>query len=197
MPNWCYTQYAVTGEQKSLKDFYNKIVLYTSKPRWDDSPVEPYQFGKNWLGNILTGFGIGNMEGCRGEILSVYLTDEALFFDTETAWCPSPEVISGIISENYSDDSGVPKLYYYYLSEEPGWGLFINTDTEHRFFKTVYLLDDGDNICEYIDADEIDEFCDRFRDEYGLIGNTPEELVAAYNAREPENELWLYHFEEG
>lgn len=182
-----------------LKAFHEKLILFTSKPRWDDRPVKEYEVGNDWLGNILLGF-LGSAESykCRGTISGIGV-DEAyslVTFSTQTAWAPMTDMWDAIIESCFSDECGRPQLSYVYVAEEPNMDIFINTDINHEIFKEMYLLDDGDSFYEYVGADEVDEFCDRFRDEYNLTGETIEELVESYNQTHKDCEIELHKFEE-
>ena len=57
-------------------------------------------------------------------------------FQTETAWSPNVDVFRKIISDKYGED-----LDMEYCSEEPGVGIYINTDEEGFFFTDRYYLD--------------------------------------------------------
>ena len=57
-------------------------------------------------------------------------------FQSESAWSPNVGVFRKIISDKYGEE-----LDMEYCSEEPGVGLFINTDEEGFFFTDRYYLD--------------------------------------------------------
>ena len=57
-------------------------------------------------------------------------------FQTETAWSPNVDVFRKIISDKYGEE-----LDMEYCSEEPGVGIYINTDEEGFFFTDRYYLD--------------------------------------------------------
>ena len=50
MPNWCFTSYVVTGEEKEVCDLYEKMLSLEER---EESLVEN-GFGKSWLGNLVT-----------------------------------------------------------------------------------------------------------------------------------------------
>lgn len=195
MPNWCYSEYAFTGPKIALEDLHEKINRYTSKPRYDGSEVKHYCFGRFWLSNIVGGFGLDpEQERCRGEVFDINLTDEALFVSTETAWSPMPTMWENILEKHYADDNGVPYVSFVFAAEEPGMCIYVNTDTEHWFFREKYLLSDNNKIQEYVNADEVAEICDWLRVTYHLEGENLEELVTAYNAKGPKDHLFLHEF---
>ena len=57
-------------------------------------------------------------------------------FQTESAWSPNVDVFRKIISDKYGEDLDMD-----YCSEEPGVGIYINTDEEGFFFTDRYYLD--------------------------------------------------------
>ena len=64
MPNWCFTSYVVTGEEKEVCDLYEKMLSLEER---EESLVEN-GFGKSWLGNLVTLLGGDwNTIYCRGE----------------------------------------------------------------------------------------------------------------------------------
>ena len=114
MPNWCTTSYVFRGKENEIKDFYNKIKSFISKER------VPNDFGNNWLGNIVDGFGFNYDEiPCRGHIDYFPETeeDDRLELSTETAWYPMTEMWDKIIEKYY------PSITYVLISEECGMGI--------------------------------------------------------------------------
>ena len=66
---------------------------------------------------------------------------------TETAWNTHVEVFSKIIQERFDN-----QISMVHCSEEPGCEIYINTDTEGRFFSDQYHLDfciNGEYVMEY------------------------------------------------
>ena len=115
MPNWCSTRINFYGDKAALSDFHDKIEKYTS------SSVKKSDFGNNWLGNIVLGFGL-TYDGdsgvcCRG---SLDFLDEAnengeFNIDTETAWVPMLRMWEKIIEKHYSDSNGDPLIFFDWL----------------------------------------------------------------------------------
>lgn len=54
---------------------------------------------------------------------------------TEAAWSPHTEDIDVLLSTPTYQD-----IQYVYTAEEPGMGIFINSDVNHRFLDTQYLI---------------------------------------------------------
>lgn len=157
MPNWCSTEYAFYGETEVVQDFAKKIKKYTDKELYKSD------FGATWLGNVLIGFGINTADDfengtniyCRGEITSVPDWEEDLneiHFFTWTAWTPMNKMWDIIIDKHYTDEEGFPKLFYSYLSEEPGCELYEKSDAVGIFQEKYVLTIDGCD--DYICSDE-------------------------------------------
>ena len=75
--------------------------------------------------------------------------DTSYYFiiQTETAWNTHAEVFSKIIQERFDN-----QISFVHCSEEPGCEIYINTDTERRFFTDQYHLDlciNGEYVMEY------------------------------------------------
>ncbi len=135
MPNWCTTSYVFRGDEKEIKDFYNKIKSFTSKERIQND------FGDFWLGNVVDGFGFDYNEiPCRG--LIDYFPDsqedtdpDRLELSTQTAWEPMTEMWNKIIEKYY------PSISYVFIAEEPGCELYINTDLTGEDFSERFSID--------------------------------------------------------
>lgn len=160
MPNWCTTSYVFKGNENELKDFYNKIKSFMSKER------VPNDFGDNWLGNIADGFGFSYNEiPYRGSITYLNLDDvpERLELSTETAWYPMTEMWDKIIEKHY------PSITYVLIAEEPGMGIYINTDLTGDDFSTRFSVD-------FKLPPKYDPEC-----ENGFYADCEEELVEMFN----------------
>ena len=96
MPNWCYTDYAITGNYEQVKDLYLKIKSLSDNT---ESLLENV-FGKLWIGNLIYLLG-GNTENiyCRGEIIEpINYENESIRFTVMSAWCEFDEVRNFIIT---------------------------------------------------------------------------------------------------
>ena len=84
----------------------------------------------------------------------------------ETAWGPLPEVWN-LMAEKYN-------LSYVYCSEECGCAVYVNTDSEGRFFSDRYILDYFDVEHLGLDADTMSKFGKLLKDiiAYPLYFNT-------------------------
>ena len=170
MPNWCSTTFSFyhngTKEgEAALADLHDKIEEYTKEP----SRVKN-GFGPKWLGNVADGFGIDwNTVECRGEIIDITDVENdggyrAFRVYTETAWGPMPDMWEEIIGQRYQD-----QIMFEYIAEEPGNGVFINTDCEGIFFPDRYRAekeDDDEFYEEYFTSDEeLEKF---LKEKYGI-----------------------------
>ena len=101
MPNWCYSDYAFTGNVDEIPNFHDKLISLTSKE------CVPSGFGNSWLGNIVDGFGFNYNEiPCRGEVDYISdigeCCDENEFYITvHTAWEYKNEMWDKIIAKYY------------------------------------------------------------------------------------------------
>ncbi len=189
MPNWCCTSYAFYGDKATLNDFYAKLKLFTSKSRWDDRPVGKYEFGSNWLGNIVMGFGFNpNDVYCRGLITDFELCDDHVSVGTETAWSPMNEVWDAITNKYYRGN----KLQYVYIAEELGCDFTVNTDVNGWFFDERILIDDGDGIYEYFSDEE--SALRWLNNEFGFSEKTLQDAVKKYNESHENLEINVHYF---
>ena len=141
MPNWCYTKYCFYGDSAAIKTLGKDIKRFTSKNYREND------FGKNWLGNVLLGYGFayeGNSFSFRGSILDMEEGKDCLFLSTETAWAPMPEMWDAIFEKHFKAEDETILISYVFLSEEPGCALYVNTDMSGQIFPERYLLELGE-----------------------------------------------------
>lgn len=129
MPNWCYTNIIFHGDKTEIEDFRSKV------DGWTNKILRPSDFKESWLGNVLTGAGLGdridaeeNGLRCRGSVGYVgeveYGEDEAYFnVETETAWVPMMKMWVEVIKT-----LGYKTIGFGYQSEEPGCELYVVHD---------------------------------------------------------------------
>ena len=189
MPNWCYTEYAVTGNQGQVEDLYQKIKSLNDNPK---SLLEN-GFGKLWMGNLVYLLG-GDTEFiyCRGEIIDpISYEDGTLKFTVMSAWAELNEVRSFI--------KGVyPETRIYFIAEECGCDCYVTNDKEKLFFREHYILDIiGEETFYYSEIEEVLEHASELN---GKIINTKEELVDSLEEYEElmqeENPDYLIAFHE-
>lgn len=143
MPNWCFTNYVITGDEAEVSDLYEKL---SSLPERED--VVENDFGKLWLGNVVGLFG-GDYEKiyCRGSIsgdIERHNPTE-IHFITETAWSDMSEVWDFVLKQ-------YPSLKYYYQAEESGCCYYATNDAEGKYFPERYIVDQWDKGTEYFDT---------------------------------------------
>ena len=125
MPNWCYTNITINGNENDLKVF-NKLL-----DQWTSRDYMKNGFGHNWLGNIVLGSGIGTVDinpetdiRCRGVITQKQLCDDMLDIQTETAWGPMLDMWVKLV-EKFIPDADIT-----YAAEEGGCGIFCTNDPD-------------------------------------------------------------------
>ena len=190
MPNWCFTSYVVTGEEKEVCDLYEKM---RSLEEREESLVEN-GFGKSWLGNLVTLLGGDwNTIYCRGDWSDLTKDDDngALRFDTETAWCDADETIA-FLQEKY------PNLEFYFIAEEPGMGYYATNDTAGEYFPQRYTVLPYDSGEEYqYEEGEEQAFFDEITNLTGCKVNSFEEVEKAvheYNEQHEDEEIYVKIF---
>ena len=190
MPNWCFTSYVVTGEEKEVCDLYEKMLSLEER---EESLVEN-GFGKSWLGNLVTLLGGDwNTIYCRGDWSDLEKDDDngALRFDTETAWNDPDEVVT-FLQEKY------PSLEFYFITEEPGMGYYATNDTAGEYFPQRYTITPYDCGEEYqYEEGEEQEF---FKEIENLTGckvtnfEEVEKAVCDYIEKHEDEEFYLKIF---
>ena len=170
MPNWCSSTFVfyhngTKAGETALEDLHGKILEYTKAP----SRVKN-GFGPKWLGNVVDGFGIDwNTVECRGEIIDASDVEDdsgrrAFRVYTETAWGPMPEMWWQIIDAMYPG-----LVHFVYMAEEPGNGVFVNTDSAGLFFPDRYraAVEDGEEFYEefFCSDEELEKF---LKEKYGI-----------------------------
>ena len=136
MPNWCYSKYAffTNDEDKSeLARLHKNLVDIIKTQSQKKNDFEP-----GWLGKVAMKHGFDwEQISCRGYIeeLGEYEPGDSYFtLSGETAWGPTDDLWEAVI-EQYKGISFV------YVAEEPGNGVYINTDTDGVYFTDRFLMD--------------------------------------------------------
>lgn len=156
MPNWCFTNYAIYGDEKPLRSLYNKMKRLEKRKE----SLLPNGFGKNWLGNLVKRLG-GNPNSvyCRGDWTNLKFDHEdgfpVLRFDTQTAWSRMDEVESLI--ESYHEDRG-EQVSIFFLSEELGNGIFETNDEKGDVFPEQVIVDDEEVEMNYFTEEAAIEY---------------------------------------
>ena len=136
MPNWCFSKYAffTTNENKDeLLRLHTNLSAIMETPSEIENGSEP-----GWLGKVAIKHGLDwEKISCRGSIehLEDYEPGSSFFtLDCDTAWTPMDELWEAVIAQYEG-------LSYVYIAEEPGMGIFVNTDTEGIYFPEKYLME--------------------------------------------------------
>lgn len=134
MPNWCDTTYKCVGDPKEVRALH-KVLKYIDRRK---TTIVRNDFGKWWLGNLVTKLG-GKWEDycCRGEITGYSFDGDVLEITQYTAWCEQ-EGVHRIIQEKF------PGIKVYYREEEPGGEVYYTNDTTGSYFPEAYFLDSYD-----------------------------------------------------
>lgn len=177
MPNWCFSSYVATNDEKAVCDLYEKMKSLEERK---ESLVEN-GFGKRWLGNLVSLLG-GDWKTvyCRGEWSDLEKDDDngALRFNTISAW-GDPDQTIAFLKKYY------PNLEFYFIAEESGMGYYATNDADGEFFPERYYFSLPDDPEPYLyEEEELDDF---LRDVGKFVGrkiNTVEEAqkaILAYN----------------
>ena len=157
MSNWCMTTIKIYNENKvKLEELEKSLNKWTSKNYMDND------FGKNWLGNIVIGAGLGivsqdkkelitNLD-CYGSLCYMELDENCLWIETETAWKPMFQLWLKLL-EKYLPDGEI--IYY---AKEIGNAIYCSNDTQYKDLYCVQF-EDIDNISKIIGYD-IEDFMD-------------------------------------
>lgn len=145
MSNPAFMSVCFEGQKKELKSLYGKMkrLQEREKPLVENS----FYYPQRWLGNLVTRLG-GNWHKvyCRGEWSELELTENYLYFFTETAWQP-PFRLLKLIQEVY------PSLTFYFSTEGDDWDAYLTNDKDGRYFTSRFVLDMEPDI-EYFDTIE-------------------------------------------
>lgn len=147
MPNWCSNRFVIFGDKDEvLKCYLNWRSYLSEKPPF--KPIEN-SWNNNWIGNLFRGEGWSEVEvisgtiACRGGVDYLELQgddedgeDMRICLDTETAWGPNYDDMIKLIGRNYNS------LDLVMQSEEPGCEVYINTDTDGKYFTEKYMIED-------------------------------------------------------
>ena len=136
MANYCNNTIAIFGYDKGKLDSFRKLMVNAFR----DS-----RYGT--VRDFVIKCGYNKEEAIQftdGRDTFIDIDDEIaqkegiyyFYFQTESAWNPNIEVFTKIIREKFNNDFELE-----YCSEEPGMGIYINTDSEGFFFPDRYYLD--------------------------------------------------------
>ncbi len=188
MPNWCFTNYVLTGDNKELNALHGKMKRLQERK----TPLVPNGFGTSWLGCLVKRLGASpTAVWCRGNWSELQLSEdgETLRFNTETAWGRASEV-EDLIREKY------PSIGIYYLEEELGNGIFQTNDAEGKWFPDTIIIDDETDGMEYYTEKEALERISKLKGAEVSTWAEAKAFIEQYNetqeAAETEHRIWLH-----
>lgn len=153
MANYCSNSIAIYSyDKEKLDELYDLIVKFFNE-----------NSSNNSIRALVVACGYSNDEALKmtdGRDTIVDVDDEIsekerlyyFIFQTESAWNPNVDVFRKIISDKYGEELDIE-----HCSEEPGMGIFINTDEEGFFFTDRYYLNsciNGEYETEYFESRE-------------------------------------------
>lgn len=136
MANWCSNSLAIYGDRLQVEELFKDFEAAFKHTLY--------------LRNLIDYFDLdGRGLGCRGELWErPIMQDGAITFGCETAWGPYEDLWEEILKF-------YPALQYVFTAEEPGCEVYINSDTEGKFFTEKYRIESYDGeISEYLDSDD-------------------------------------------
>lgn len=147
MPNWCVTNYVITGDKKDIDDLYIKMKGLENR----EESLLPNGFGKTWLGNLVKLLGSNpDVLYCRGDWNSLKRdNDNTISFTTETAWARMTE-FEQLITSTYDE-----KVSIWFITEEPGFGIFETNDAKSLFFPDQFMMDHHKLGSDYMDEEQL------------------------------------------
>ena len=154
MPNWCNNSIAFYQEDGGNAMIY---AFYADIQKYQDYKDPETGNHSDWVGYWLQSNRVDTEKlYARGFFINCELNDDHVRVDMETAWAPLLEVWD-LMADKYD-------LSYVYIAEEPGCEVYVNTDTEGRFFTTRYMMNSFD--VEYLELDEetLSKFGERLRE---------------------------------
>ena len=178
MSNPAFMSVCLVGDRKQLRSLYGKMLRLQN--RREPLVANGFYYPKRWLGNLVVRLGADWREVyCKGTWDCLKLSNESLYFFTETAW-QAPFELLKLILKVY------PGLEVYFSAEGDGWDAYLTNDREGRFFTSRYELDmPPDN--DYYDT--IEKVAERISDYTGrCVAPTKEAVYAAIDAFDEEND---------
>jgi hypothetical protein len=124
MPNWCINNILFFGDRQNVAKLYED---------WDTALKTVSEGDDGWIGRLLIYKGIDpGKVYCRGSADCLEMQNNGLFVITADAWLP--------MFAFYDYVADLYGLQYVLMAEEPGNGIYINTDAEGRFFPERYIV---------------------------------------------------------
>ena len=114
MPNWCFAGVRVDGPKDKVRKLYH-IMKNLEEIK---EPLVENGFGTSWYGCLVHLLG-GNWKEvyCRGSWSDLWIDENVIGWNDETAWSPMTEVFTLI-------ESAIPGLKVWYMAEEEGMEIY-------------------------------------------------------------------------
>lgn len=162
MANNCCTNVAIYSDgtresEAELRELASILEQINSNPR------------NTWEGHVLEALGI-NPENvrCRGNICDVDVNADYILIYCDDAWSPQTEVWDAVTDH-------FDTLAYVYTAEEPGCGIFINTDCSGDYFIERYRT--------YYEFDNHSEEEKPYTTEYDEYWESEKAMLSTWSAR--------------
>ena len=160
MPNWCDFSAVVHGEKKEIDIFYQRCLDAQRKSAisqnwWTFELCLEHGYKKEEVMSNSFRYVGGSLDQIDAPVFNG--KDWHIYIYMTTRWSPMVDGFNKLLS-NYISLKGV------YCAEEPGCEIYVNTDTEGRFFSVKYCIYDDDDGSEYFDSDS--EFIKYMKDTY-------------------------------
>ena len=130
MPNWCFAGVRVDGPKDKVRKLYH-IMKNLEEIK---EPLVENGFGTSWYGCLVHLLG-GNWKEvyCRGSWSDLWIDENVIGWNDETAWSPMTEVFTLI-------ESAIPGLKVWYMAEEEGMEIYESNDADGIYFPERYIL---------------------------------------------------------
>ncbi len=190
MPNWCETQYVITGNRRQVNSLYR--IMKNLQER--KTSLLENGFGTTWLGNLVHRLGANPSKVyCRGDWSNLVKHEGYISFDCEHAWS-RPDEVEELIREKYDE------LDIYFITEELGMDIFQTNDEDGIYFKERVIIDGEDSGMEYYTEDEALKALSEMLGEELTSWEDAEDAVTSYNHdidfKVTDNErIWLHRAE--
>lgn len=187
MPNWAYTDYVVTGDNKKVNEMFSMLERLNARKR----PLAKSDFGKLWLGNIVLLLGKHWKDVyCRGSIQSYQKSfdNQNLFLAVESAWGEMNEVRE-LLQQKF------PSLQVYYYVEEPGMEIYSTNDQSGKYFPSRYVVYSDEEGTEYFNCvEDVAEYLGRLglAVQFDSSAEDCEKAVNKWNETHPDSWVNLY-----
>ena len=152
-----------------LEKLFETIKQIMESPSTDDNG-----FGNGWLGDFVNTLLSPTLSHedvrCRGFIRDIYDISEGAFeIECEEAYSPCINMWKLILEKHFSEVKMV------YTSEEPGDGLYVNSDEEGLFYPERYLVEMGreEEVADFRECFHTIEDVNKAVEEQKILNNYP------------------------